>query len=281
MQPTIEHVPQDCLIYPYNRLTGLYHLHTSFEVVAPRSGRIRVRLDDREHDVEPGDLLVVFPGVAHAYAQPDDGDGTILIFSPKMLSSLETDWTEMQPARPVVRLDDVHPDVRYCTDRLHAVAVSENPDGTLIRAYLSLIFFWLIPALSPEKTSRLVTKDVLYRAMEYMSQNYQRRLDIRATARALGVNTYYLSHILNQKLRMGFRAYLNALRIDQARRYLRGTSWPIEEISAVCGFANLRTFDRVFFERCGCTPRDFRKSMATVQGAPLAHDLPYPDAGEQ
>ena len=64
---------------------------------------------------------------------------------------------------------------------------------------------------------------------------------------------------------MGFRAYLNALRIDRARRYLRMTSRPIEEIAAACGFANLRTFDRVFVERCGCTPRDFRKSVLRLR----------------
>ena len=68
----------------------------------------------------------------------------------------------------------------------------------------------------------------------------------------------------NERLHMGFRAYLNALRIDRARRYLRVTSRPIEEIAAACGFANLRTFDRVFFERCGCTPRDFRKAAAAL-----------------
>ena len=60
-------------------------------------------------------------------------------------------------------------------------------------------------------------------------------------------------------------AYLNALRIDRARRYLRVTSWPIEEIAVACGFANLRTFDRVFAERCGCTPRDFRKAVAAFR----------------
>ena len=43
------------------------------------------------------------------------------------------------------------------------------------------------------------------------------------------------------------------------------TSRPIEEIAAACGFANLRTFDRVFVERCGCTPRDFRKSVLRLR----------------
>ncbi len=256
---------EDCLIFPYSRLTGLYHLHASFEILAPKRGTVRVRLDDQMRTVMPGDLLVIFPGVAHGYAAEDGVEGTMLIFSENMLADFEEEWAQMQPLRPVVRLDALDGDVRYCMDRLGAMAASGAIDLTLARAYLSLMFVWLLPALAPERPAAPVGKDVLYRAMAYMSQNYKLPLDIRGTARALGVNTYYLSHILNERLHMGFRAYLNALRIDRARRYLRMTSRPIEEIAAACGFANLRTFDRVFVERCGCTPRDFRKSVLRLR----------------
>ena len=127
----------------------------------------------------------------------------------------------------------------------------------LARAYLSLIFLRLLPVLKPE--SDTVTGDLIYRAMQYIAQNLARPLDLRAAAHALGVNTSYLSHVLNEKLHMGFRSYLNALRIDRARRMLRATNLPVEEISVACGFTNLRTFDRVFIERCEITPRDYRK----------------------
>ena len=89
-------------------------------------------------------------------------------------------------------------------------------------------------------------------------------LSVRATARALGVNNSYLSHVLNEKLHMSFRAYLNALRIERARRLLRVTVRPIEEIGVACGFANLRTFDRVFAEQCGCTPREYRRNAVPM-----------------
>ena len=266
MQPTLQHMTEECLIFPYSRLTGLYHLHASFELLAPRRGAIQVRLDDRSLAVAPGEMLAIFPGVAHAYA-PVSGavEGTMLIFSAQMLSEFDENWAEMQPARPVVRMDALDGDVAYCLERLSSMAAAGRVDLPLARAYLSLMFVWLLPALAPERPAAPVGKDVLYRAMAYISQNYKLPLDIRGTARALGVNTYYLSHVLNERLHMSFRAYLNALRIDRARRYLRMTSRPIEEIAAACGFANLRTFDRVFFERCGLTPRDFRKAAAQLR----------------
>ena len=61
---------------------------------------------------------------------------------------------------------------------------------------------------------KLTIRDLLYAAMQYMSQNLTQPLSLRGTAHALGVNTYYLSHVLNERLEMGFRAYLNALSIS-------------------------------------------------------------------
>ena len=256
---------EDCLIYPYNRLSALHHLHASFEIVIPSSGEICVRLNDQERTVSPGQMLVLFPGVPHSYTRSEGSEGIALIFSNQMLFDPEEDWSEMQPLEPVISIGALDRDVAYCVERLSAMALCGSISESLAHAYLSLMFVWLIPALQLEKPAQPAAKDLLYRAMQYMSQNLIQPLNLKSTAHALGVNTYYLSHVLNKHLHMGFRAYLNALRIDRARRYLRVSSRPIEDIAAACGFTNLRTFDRVFAERCGCTPRDFRKAAAALR----------------
>ena len=265
MQPTVLHVAEDVLIFPYNRLTALHHLHTSFEIVVPRSGRVCARLNEAECAAEPGELLVVFPGVVHSYDPAVASEGVVMVFSDHMLLEPEAPWAEMRPAAPVVSLERVDRDVAHCLERLNELSAAGDINRTLASAYLSLMFIRMTPALQLQRVASPATKDLLYRAMQYMSQNLAAPLSIRGTARALGVNNYYLSHVLNERLNMGFRAYLNALRIDRARRYLRVTSRTIEEIAAACGFANRRTFDRVFAERCGCTPRDFRKTAAALR----------------
>ena len=201
----------------------------------------------------------------------------MLIFSAQMLADFEENWTEMLPSRPIVRMDAL---TATCATAWSGwTPWPPRAGSTAARARLPLPDVHLAdPRARAGGSATQGTRDVLYRAMAYMSQNYKLPLDIRGTARALGVNTYYLSHILNERLHMSFRAYLNALRIDRARRYLRMTSRPIEEIAAACGFANLRTFDRVFFERCGCTPRDFRKSVAQLRREEQARRALAPDA---
>ena len=260
------------MIYTYGRLSRYEHLHSRFEIVSPLSGQILARIDGREYAASPGEMLIIFPGVPHSFAPEGSSDGYMLVFSGDMLGDLGETLTEVQPGAPLVHLAAHDRDVSYCFERLTQMA-GEKVDETLAQAYLTLLFIRLMDALALGRPDPAASKALLYRAMQYISQNLSQPLNIRQTAHALGVNSYYLSHVLNERLHMGFRAYLNALRIERARRYLRVTSWPVEEVAAACGFLTLRTFDRVFLELCGCTPRDFRKSIAPARRAAAPHTV--------
>lgn len=255
-----------CLIYNYGRLSRFEHLHSRFEIVAPTSGRILARMDGKEYALVPGDMLVVFPGVPHSYDPAESSEGFMLTFHSEMLGDLGQSMMEVLPAQPLVHLCAHDRDVAYCFERLTEMSGS-RVDEPLAQAYLTLLFIRLTDALKLQKADPAASKELLYLAMQYMSQNLSQPLSIRQTAHELGVNSYYLSHVLNERLHMGFRAYLNALRIERARRYLRVTTWSVEEVAAACGFLTLRTFDRVFLELCGCTPREFRKSTAVGRDA--------------
>ena len=269
MTSTPKRLESRCLIYNYGRLSRFEHMHSRYEIVAPTSGRILARMDGREYTVSPGDMLVVFPGVPHSYDPAETSEGFMLTFYSEMLSELGDAMAEVQPGQPLVHLEEHDHDVAYCFGRLTEMA-GGKVDESLAQAYLTLLFIRLTDVLELEKADPASSKELLYRAMQYISQNLSQPLNIRQTAHALGVNSYYLSHVLNERLHMGFRAYLNALRVERARRYLRVTSWSIEEVAGACGFITLRTFDRVFLELCGCTPREFRKSVAVGRGSASA-----------
>ena len=274
MTSTQKRLENRCLIYNYGHLSRFEHLHSRFELVAPISGRVLAQMDGKEYSVHPGELLVIFPGVPHSYASDEASEGCMLTFYADMLGELGETMNQVQPKAPLIQLSAHDRDVAYCLERLTEMA-GQKVDETLAQAYLTLLFIRLANALDLEQADPAASKELLYRAMQYISQNLSQPLSIRQTAHALGVNSYYLSHVLNERLHMGFRAYLNALRIERARRYLRVTSWSVEEVAAACGFLTLRTFDRVFLELCGCTPRDFRKSVAVGRGsapAPRSRD---------
>lgn len=60
---------------------------------------------------------------------------------------------------------------------------------------------------------------------------------------------------------MGFPAYVNNLRLDYAARMLKAhPEYTVEAIASDCGIPVLQTFYRLFFEKFGLTPAEFRRS---------------------
>lgn len=260
MQKAHSVLDSKCLVYTYSRLNRYEHVHTRFEIIVPAEGRVSVQLDRKQYEVLPGEMLVVFPGVLHRFDPSQSSRGLMLAFYAEIFPERGDTLSQMQPNKPVVNIGTMDDDVAYCLKRLGMMENSLPVDEALANAYLTLLFTHLTPVLELSRSDPAASKDLLYRAMKYMSQHLAQPLNLKETARALGVNSYYLSHVLSERIHMGFRAYLNTMRIDRARRYLRLTTWPVEEVSSACGFGTLRTFDRVFQEYCGCTPREFRKA---------------------
>ncbi|MGM9832800.1 MAG: helix-turn-helix domain-containing protein, partial [Candidatus Limisoma sp.] len=62
----------------------------------------------------------------------------------------------------------------------------------------------------------------------------------------------------------GFPNYINNLRLEHSVKLLRSkTNYTIEGISRECGFQSRQTFHRLFVERYGMTPAEFRRGVNT------------------
>lgn len=86
-------------------------------------------------------------------------------------------------------------------------------------------------------------------------------LSLKALAERLGVSTHQLSSLLNDYLQQSFYDYVNRFRLDEALRLLRTEpAMPIVELAYEAGFNNKNTFYRLFKERTGLTPTQFRKA---------------------
>lgn len=85
-------------------------------------------------------------------------------------------------------------------------------------------------------------------------------LDLAGLAARLGTNTSYLSRGLNEGLGLGFADAINRLRVDHAAARLRTPGDDdILTIAIDAGFGSKATFNRVFKDRFGVTPSDYRR----------------------
>ncbi|MGV3665882.1 MAG: helix-turn-helix domain-containing protein [Leptospira bouyouniensis] len=85
-------------------------------------------------------------------------------------------------------------------------------------------------------------------------------LNLSKLADMVGVKSGQLSEYFHKRYGFGFYHYINQYRIEEAKRYLlEPTERTILSIADAVGFNSKSTFNRVFLEKVGITPTDFRK----------------------
>jgi AraC-like DNA-binding protein len=85
-------------------------------------------------------------------------------------------------------------------------------------------------------------------------------LTIAWLSERLGVSRNQLSELVNDNIGMNFRTYVNALRIEDAKRMLEAdSSASILEIALSCGFSSKSTFNAAFSRHAGSTPSEWRR----------------------
>lgn len=258
MRPHVENRIDETSLFSFCNLAFPDHLHAQMELVLPANGFVRARVGGEELYVEPGMAMVVFPDQVHGYSESTPNDGALLIFPPSLVTEPQLDFASLCPNCSAVRL--TRPDECYAVRRLIEEVSRQPLDLPVCLALLRLLMVNLIPRLELRSVKGLPVSDLLYRALKYISRHATQPITIRSTAHALGVNVYYLSHIMNEKLQMGFHEYLVTLRLDQTSQLLRTTALSVSEVADQCGFGSLRTFDRQFLRVYGMTPRAYRNA---------------------
>ena len=110
----------------------------------------------------------------------------------------------------------------------------------------------------------------LRRAIEFMSDNCGRELNLAEIAGAAFLSEFHFARLFKKITGATPHAYLASLRIERARRLLAESDLPITEVGAQVGYASQSHFTKVFREATGLTPRAFRNA-ATNRDAAAHH----------
>ena len=257
MATMVERRTNDFSLAHFENMIYPDHLHPQLEVIVPQTGSMLVRVDGKTHALSTGQALMVFPNHLHSYVESDVCRGLMLIFLPSVLPDLGVDWQSVCPAEPVIT--SLCDDARYAAQRLGAM-LPTNELGRERQALVHLLVAGLLRDLPLVDSASPVKGDLLFSALSFMAENYRGDLSLKQVARRTGCNEYYLSHLFNAQLGMGFRQYVNLLRLDDAVRMIGQKGMTMQEIADRCGFASLRSFDRAFKDATNLSPSEYRKA---------------------
>lgn len=254
------------------------HVHEKAELVVVEKGTSEIIIGGENHTLHAGDIAVVFSLVAHAYGEQTDTEGYALYISPEADPRLSDILRGMQPRKPVLHPDEVDPLFFQLYGKLKDMFHTGEMQGYLYEILCITVTALALNASQPEHTDSFARPDLAFRVAQYLTAHFNEQITLEDTAAALGFNPSHISHLFSQRLGIGFRQYINALRIGNARRLLSRSSEKITDICYMCGYESPRTFHRAFYTECGMTPSEWRKKYAgTNQGSVGDDRLAPPD----
>ena len=246
--------------YTYSRFENLSyvpHVHMSMECTCVLRGDLQVTIDGKNYNLHEGDISMVMPYHRHSYLTRQTSDvaafamisDNVLIHNPYLSGKYEL-------SMPVFRSGKYSRSVNILLNLLLDEQTRFSNVAThvgLLNAMVGYLFDANPPQpMEPKKLS--VENEVLL----YLHDNMYKPITLMQAAEDLNISQFKLSRICNQRIGIGFNAYLKSMRVAAAKRRLAFTDMSMAEIAQSTGFESLRTFNRAFSDETGSTPRAYR-----------------------
>lgn len=97
-------------------------------------------------------------------------------------------------------------------------------------------------------------------ARRFMEKNYGAMLSLDEIAEQIGTSSSYLSRRFKQEMGQSVTSYLNAIRIEEAKKLLLDESLPITEVAFKVGYGSVQHFGRTFKAHTGYSPTSWRRN---------------------
>ena len=248
------------------------HWHNSAEFTLVLKKGCEYIIGDEIFTPEPGDILLVWPRELHEIKKAPD-EGYILV---QFSSSLVENSTDIATA------------IRFLS-KCHYISKKKEPE--LAKKITSLINEFMEVYESNQHFVETKCKIIIYNILlivgEYILEEHRELIgneqfsdatweyirtacsyiaehssdDISQTdvASVTGLSPFYFSKIFKEYTKMTFPQYLANIRVQNAINLLADEKLSITDCAFSAGFQSTTTFNKIFRETTGWTPREYRK----------------------
>ena len=103
------------------------------------------------------------------------------------------------------------------------------------------------------------------KAKDYVFANLHRKVTLAQTAQKLHVNQNYLSELFRKTEGIPFSGFVMMEKLNLVKRMLMYSSYSYVDIANYLGFSSQSHMGKLFRERFGMTPREFRNQYSTTE----------------
>lgn len=228
--------------------------------------RYQTRHLEREHLVR-GDIAIYPAFIEQAIRWENESEYILLAFEPFSVTSA-TD--ELINAESV----EIKPQLKLCDPLIREIALALwhelTADGVGSRLYVESLFATLCvhlirhhctsqPKISTASGGLSQTK--LRRVIEYINDNLEQNLSLRAIAQTVQMSPYHFARRFKLSTGLTPHQYVLHCRLERAKRLLADTKMAITDIAYRTGFSSPSHLTRVFRQHIATTPKAYREAL--------------------
>ena len=235
-------------------LVSFAHLHKELEIIYVRKGKAVAYADKNSYLLNAGDMFIAFPNQVHYYRSVIRGEFMVLIFSPDILYDVSSKISKSKPdINCFTSLDDGN--LKDIFDSIYSL--DGEYKNIVISGYLNVVMSRILPKLRLQ-TVDTENNSAFFNVIDFCTRNFKDDITLDIVAEELHLSKYYISRLINNRLKQNFNEYINNLRISEACNLLRATDAKIADISEDVGFGTIRSFNRAFKLIMGMSPAEYR-----------------------
>lgn len=248
------------------------HWHNAAEFTVILKEGCRYKIGDKSFAPKPGDILLVWPRELHTIVHVPEGGCVFIQFSSSLMES-NADLTaaagflhdcQLIPAEREPELAGKIRDLVYgIRDRYFDQQMfAETRCKMLVYEILVLVGEHVMRERREQIGSGRFSDRAwgyIRAACGYIAEHSAEELTQAEVAEKTGVSPYYFSKIFNEYTRTSFPTYLASIRVQNAIHLLADGSMSITDCAYEAGFQSTTSFNKLFHEMTGCSPREYRK----------------------
>ena len=239
------------------------HSHNLFQWYCVVYGKVETSIAGRVYLLGPQDSVLIPPGWQRAPRCHEKPPGYLYVMFENHTLVLDN-----LPEKVLATPTELRPDLSALVRELHQPGENtyELVEALVVRLLVGLQRAQQVQGQSSKDTphNKLTQPAVVEQVEAFMQRNLQRSLSRADLAQVAHLSPTHLARIFRQATGRTLTERLIELRITSAKQLLLESTLPVSEISFQVGYASFSHFTRLFRQKVGVSPSDYRRSQGMV-----------------
>ncbi len=247
--------------------------HDFWEICYVEKGEISLSIEDKKLIMGEKQLALISPNKRHCYFSEKGNDSRAYVICFESFSNSLKPLGERIFSSDSLQTECIIKIKEECahtfrmneSDQLEVLPSPIFGGQQAILSQLEYLLICLIRRLSGENSEvEFLREESFYEELtdaviRYLRENVDKKIYLDEVCSRFNYSRSFLCKTFKEQTGMTLIAYLNMLKIEEAKRRLRETTTTVTGIATALGFSELKYFNVVFKKQVGMTPLAYRE----------------------